>query len=116
MGGSVSLGIHVYNQDEEEDPRAEVWYRPFGIEITRTTIWSLPAVRALGLTWLSQLAEVPSIDVQDEDLAELEDDARVVLAHLDIFGPDGSDERQYVRQRLDYLLEACAFAKSLGAG
>ncbi len=107
----MSLSIEVYNADQPSAPA--VWSRPFGVEATRNSVWGSQAARALGLTWLPRLAEEAFIEAQDEDLAALEREARLTLARLTEFVFEAG-EREYVRARLEFLIEACSLARTLG--
>src|SRR4051812_10725096 len=99
----MSLSIEVYDGSvSDAEHAAALWSRPFGVETTRKTIWGSPAVRALGLEWLPRLAEQSYIEVQDEDLAALEHDARTVLDNLaNVLG--SAEDRAYMKVRLELL-------------
>jgi hypothetical protein len=111
----VSLDIVVTNEADDADSRtAPEWRWPFGGEATRATIWGSRQLKALGLIWLPKLAEQPWIEVQDEDLAELEKEARILRDHVDAIAATLPYVPEYVSARVDFLLEACAMARSLG--
>jgi hypothetical protein len=111
----MSLEITVENWTEADDlAGATIWSREFGAEASRRAVWGSDAMRALGLEHLPRLADVGSIEAMDEDLAALEREARMVLDHVGAVAAVTGWDAGYIRRRVDYLLEACALARSCG--
>jgi hypothetical protein len=53
-----------------------------GHEVARVQLWGAPIMRQLGLTLLPQLANGQPLSIEGEPLAQLETEARVVLANV----------------------------------
>jgi hypothetical protein len=94
------------------EPRNEL----FGFEVCRHELWGAPIVRELGCGLLASLADGDVYAADEAVLAQLEGEARHLLAHLaDVEGATGY-EAEFVQFRLDNLLAVVAYARSAPTG
>jgi hypothetical protein len=79
-----------------------------GVETTRQTFWGSPTSQALGLTLVTKLAQM-DVWAEGSDLALLEREIAILLAHLDLF-PGHED---YWHIRLTNVQTAIQLAKQV---
>ena len=94
------------------EPRNEL----FGFEVCRHKLWGAPVVRELGCGLLASLADGDIFAADEAALAQLEGEARRLLAHLADVERATGYEAEFVQFRLDNLLALIAHARTAPTG
>ena len=86
-----------------------------GHERTRTDLWGSEAARALGATFLPQLADT-DLQVEPGQLALFQRECEVLLAHAAELSVVTGFKADYIAARLSFIVQAVQRAQALGGG
>ena len=88
----------------------------FGFEVCRRELWGHPIMPRLGLSLLPSLKDTDICAEGESPLAQLEAEARLILAQMAQIETATKYTEEFVAFRLQNLLRAIARARELGGG